>query len=464
MNMSNRLTAPRVLREIRRGATLLELLAVVLILLMITAMTIPVVAPAVAGRRMREGARMVSTFINAARNRAIETGRPAGIWLERTPGLSEVCENLYMADIPQIYSGDFLDSTVECVLVDETGAAWNDDDLPGQQDYWNLVIPRTRTMFMADSWSAPDPSVQTLVREGDRIQFDGYDRTYPLKVVEIPITTSSGFSATKWWYFLRGRNANTPTGGYHRRVNSIGRYYISWWDADGKNANWHNRISTALEPGSYDRAGIGYKIYRQPQRLLAGAMRLPRDVVIDLNYSSMTSGSRASAGVPFHPRHDPDDTSYNPYWGYPIYPDDDTPIVITFSAGGHVDKVYRQSRQNVGQKWAWEGDDPSGPIYFLVGDRAHITPDVYLKSQVDAVVNSTNLQIQFQKNWLNLEALWIRITPNGGMVSTSLIDDPRYTQVVGAGTVNERVVSSDPQYVYYTRIGKGATARTIGGR
>jgi len=444
---------------LRRGATLLELLAVVLILLMITAMTIPVVAPAVSGRRMREGARMVSTFLNAARSRAIETGRAAGVWLERTPGVSEICENLYMADIPQPYSGDFLDSTVELTLIDEKGVPWESGVFPGEQDYWNIVIPRTRTMFLADAWSAPNPAVQTLVREGDLIQFEGYDRKYPLKIVDININAPT-FSGSSWWYFIRGRNASSPTGGYSKARHRNGRWSIGWWDADGNRTSWYNTIRTSETPGNFGRAGIRYKIFRQPQRLLAGSMRLPRNIVIDLNYSSMTNGGR-DAGIPFHPRRDPGDTAStpNPYWGHAIYPNDDTPIIITFSAGGHVEKVYRQSRQT-GNHWAWEGDDPTGPVYLLIGDREHITPDVYLKSQIDDAINSGNLKIEFEKNWLNLEALWIRITPNGGTVSTSLIDDPKY---LGSDS-NAKVIAADPSNVHQTRASKAMNARTIGGR
>lgn len=55
---------------IRRGGfTLLELLVVILIMLSVTAITIPVVAPAMKGRQIREGIRMLNTFLNAAQSR-----------------------------------------------------------------------------------------------------------------------------------------------------------------------------------------------------------------------------------------------------------------------------------------------------------------------------------------------------------------------------------------------------------
>ena len=116
---------------IRRGGfTLLELLVVILIMLTVTAVTIPVVAPAMKGRQVREGARLLNTFLNAARNRAIESGRPCGVWLERMPGLREACINVHFAEIPPAYAGDFLDSTVESFIVNGDPAAGARSSVP----------------------------------------------------------------------------------------------------------------------------------------------------------------------------------------------------------------------------------------------------------------------------------------------------------------------------------------------
>jgi type II secretory pathway pseudopilin PulG len=147
-----RRTAP--LPRLRRGATLLELLTVIVVLMMITSVTIPVVAPHAEGRRIREGARMFSTFINAGRTRAIETGRPAGVWIERMSNLPEAANMAFFAEIPPVYCGDFLDSTVECCVVGkQTGATtWpNQSD----QEYYNIVIPRNRSAYNTDVWSEP---------------------------------------------------------------------------------------------------------------------------------------------------------------------------------------------------------------------------------------------------------------------------------------------------------------------
>lgn len=449
----------------RSGATLLELLAVILIMLMITAMTIPVVAPAISGRRIREGARMVSTFINAARNRAIETGRPAGVWLERSRGLPEVCENLYMAEIPAPYGGDFLDSTVECVVVDKNGGQYFYDDVPGLQDYWNIVIPRTRTTFMTEAWSVPDSTFQQIVREGDEILIDGYDRRYRLRIVDdLPISTPV-VSGTKWWYILRGRNCATntgPLGPYTpAAIHYNGRYAIRWFDGTQYIPSWHLNatIRSTDTPGNFDRPGYRYKIYRQPMRLQAGSMRLPETVVIDLNFSSLAI-NKSDPGVPFHPRNGGGATPaaanlFGMYWGDALYPEDDTPVVVVFSPNGNVERIYCHVRDSQGY-WSWESRDAAGPIYFLVGDRLHVTPGQFYTSQ-----NQTeNMAVQLTKNWLNLDALWVRITPNSGTISTSLVDDLSYQNK----DTNAGVIAADPCNVHLTRASKAMNTRLVGGR
>src|SRR5271170_6213593 len=99
-----------------RGVTLLELLAVCTISLLISGAVLRAIAPALAGRQVREGARMVNVFINAARNRAVESGRPSGIWLDRLSNMNEACVSMAYAQVPQPYAGDYSDSMLEAFI------------------------------------------------------------------------------------------------------------------------------------------------------------------------------------------------------------------------------------------------------------------------------------------------------------------------------------------------------------
>jgi type II secretory pathway pseudopilin PulG len=110
---ANRLGARRVVRKHRlRGVTLVELLIVITLVLMLLGIAVPLLKPAVDRGRVREGARSVSAYVALAKARAVELGRPAGIWMERSAPGSNACFELFLAEMPQPYSGDLQGATV----------------------------------------------------------------------------------------------------------------------------------------------------------------------------------------------------------------------------------------------------------------------------------------------------------------------------------------------------------------
>jgi prepilin-type N-terminal cleavage/methylation domain-containing protein len=96
----------------RRGVTLIELLVVILIMLMITAITIPVIAPSMKNRDVREAARMIDVFINGARTRATQYNKSYGVMIERMPGNPNGAVTLSYCEQPDAYTGDYSTSTI----------------------------------------------------------------------------------------------------------------------------------------------------------------------------------------------------------------------------------------------------------------------------------------------------------------------------------------------------------------
>lgn len=477
-------------RRNRGGFSLLELLVVVFILLTITAISLPLVVPAMSGRQVREGARMLNTFINAARNRAIETGRSSGVWIERLPGLREAAANIYYAEIPPVYSGDYLDSQAELFIVNGVPTS-SSGTMSGSiftapkadascKDYWNIVVPRSRTTFNTDTWASPDPLDQQVVREGDLIQFEGSDIRVPLKVVKMSIAGATSASSNNlWWYIYRGRNCayNTgPDGPYTNERDLNGAWSIRWFERN-ININTGLRITTTV-PFNYNLPGLKYKIYRQPIKLQAGSIKLPDGVVIDLGFSSITNGNNSDSGMPFHARCDTTSsaTMNNAWWGPPVYPQDETPVILVFSPGGHIERVFfRMTEGNSGtaatnRQWLWGGMEPFGQIHFLIGKTEKVLPDeYYLKSQ-DA---TTNYEKQKKKNWLDTENFWVNVNPQTGFVSTSVVNGwgsvgtaTNITQaLIGEAQfdpANNETGAANPARVYQTRL-KARYARVVGG-
>ena len=94
--------------ECRRAVTLLELLVVIGILMLLIGVAIPTMQPALESRRIREAARAVNVYCGAARNRALETGRPCGVVIQRVEGLADCSDQLKQAEEPPSYAGESL--------------------------------------------------------------------------------------------------------------------------------------------------------------------------------------------------------------------------------------------------------------------------------------------------------------------------------------------------------------------
>ncbi len=105
-------TAPRPPRASRprRGATLIELIVVVSLLVILAAIAIPSLNLAVGHRGIREAARNLNVYLGAARNRAMATGRPVGVALQRFENEPNVCFVLDRVEGRPPYAGETVNS------------------------------------------------------------------------------------------------------------------------------------------------------------------------------------------------------------------------------------------------------------------------------------------------------------------------------------------------------------------
>src|SRR5262249_52518350 len=80
---------------------------------LITAIAIPVLTPSVMERRQRETSRALTSYLQGARTRAVQTGRPFGVTIEPQPGLTAAAVSLSYAEVYAPYAGDTLDSVAQ---------------------------------------------------------------------------------------------------------------------------------------------------------------------------------------------------------------------------------------------------------------------------------------------------------------------------------------------------------------
>ena len=85
--MNNKLVQARQFVSRRSGAALIELLVVLVIFAILAASAIPMLSPIMSNRQMHKGTRVVSSVLTGPRNRAMQSGRPYAVVLDRVPGL-----------------------------------------------------------------------------------------------------------------------------------------------------------------------------------------------------------------------------------------------------------------------------------------------------------------------------------------------------------------------------------------
>jgi prepilin-type N-terminal cleavage/methylation domain-containing protein len=269
----------------RRGITLIELLIVMVIISIVTAASIPMLATGSDQRRVREAARLVSSYISAAKSRAIETGRPAGVMIQRFAG-----QNYSMAlvgvEVPPPYSGDYVNSGAFIGTV-ATGTAIIGLGTPG--NHANPLAGATPSAGTSDSgW-------QSLVRIGDIIQFGGQGRSYMLLGSTLPPTVVGQTPIL-----------GTTAGQLLSSVSPATACYL--WATDGSLSTPSATVwtTTFTVPSGTPTAtnlavGLPYQIFRQPVKSAAQPLQMPGDTVIDLMESGVGVGGTFVGGVYANP-------------------------------------------------------------------------------------------------------------------------------------------------------------------
>jgi prepilin-type N-terminal cleavage/methylation domain-containing protein len=221
----------RTAREHSRGFTLMEMLIVIAIMLLLVIATLPRIKQTLEDSKLRESSRQLNSYLAMAKSRAAATGRPCGLWLvpdlvngTTTPALFQSTQ-LYLAEVPPSYSGDFLESRV---IV-------HGNSIPSYPTYMNTP------WLLQFSPPGSEGSLYNLIADGDifRIRFDHKGPVY--------IGTRSG-------------NQFQINGGVTLPPHA--------------NGDLTNNVN----------AGYQYEIIRNPQRIGA-PLSLPRGTCVDLTCS-----------------------------------------------------------------------------------------------------------------------------------------------------------------------------------
>ncbi len=155
--------------------TLVELLVVIVIMSILVAAVLPGIQPALEDRKIREASRQVNAYFAKARARAAEIDRPVAVVFERVAAGRNDSYQIFLAESPQMYTGDTLGATAAVSTVAGwSGAAW-----------------QTKVSFAPNTLItvAKQPGESIVCKPGDLIRFDYRGRWYQVDSVHNPTAT-----------------------------------------------------------------------------------------------------------------------------------------------------------------------------------------------------------------------------------------------------------------------------------
>jgi hypothetical protein len=351
---------------------------------------------------------MVSSYFTGARNRAMQTGRPVGVWLDRLQGMNDACVAMSYAEVPTPYAGDSNSSFVTTTYV---GA-----------------VPYIAAFTPYDSggvYPSSDIGWTGTIRIGDMIRFNLQGPYYQIATPQNP----NAYDATTG--LLQLDPATSPP---------MGNPAFNLWPLIIPSGTVTSPPNTGL-----GTVGVRYQIVRAPVKSAAGAMQLPGPIVIDMSFSGFdlpngmydpSVSIPAPPGIPTPISPWVWSSSFQPVWpragvnmstvsnNYCPFTNtnrsDVSPVIITFNPSGGIDAVW--SWANVPVTVAGYGTNPNPipipvtpttPIHLLVGKR-ELLP---LPNTPPAITNPNDPKFQPYANWQDLTNFWITINPQSGMVT-----------------------------------------------
>ena len=292
----------------RHAMTLVELLVVMGILLFLTVMVLPTLQPAAEGRRVREGARGLNLFFAQARNRAVESGRPAAVVIERMDVEPRASMTLYQAEVPPPYGGDLVGSMVRVWVVDGPTVG------PAAGQATDATVLHAQPSIAGDTFDVG------LIESGDRIRLNYQGH----------------------WFRILG----TPSPDVLVFETNL---------RAGQRIPWTDTPSTP----------VPFEIYRKPRKTIAEPLQLPETVVLDLQFSGTDGNLASGLGHSFWHREDA-------YGDAALYEEIvNNPVTIIFSPTGAVDEILIGNdlvRAHIGT----DSVRVRQPIYLLIGRRERI--------------------------------------------------------------------------------------------
>lgn len=348
---------------------------------------------------------MLSAQITEAQVHAVETGRPAGIWIERLrlgggTGIAYgAAMEVYLCEVPPPYAGDFASSKVN-VAVQNIGSP-----IMGVRTSPTGTTEDVQVVGGFMAIPAAEQSWIGSLKPYDIVQFAYRGLKY--RLLPPPSTATPPVNVT-----LDARGYyQPPTGGpvdaviQFEPVNDEEYIYNYAVSPRLKVSPSFRNLPPAATGGTWSTS---YQVFRQPIKLAAAPIVLPTGAVIDLFHSGI--------GNTFFGTHYKD----NPSGTQDLkFTQDAGAFGFTFTPSGALDKLY----------YVGKTEPITQPIYLLVGKSEKVAQENQNQTNFNApppfnfqpaYTPAEAREEQSEKhNFRDLENLWIAINPHTGLTTSA---------------------------------------------
>jgi len=363
-------------QRLPRGMTLIELLIVMAIIVLLAGIALPQVKSLLKDQRIGQTARVVQGFAESARARAIATGRPVALVLERaridggggsgTDGLiaNDTCLRMSLGEVFPPYEGDWSGSTAQLF----------DTNTDGYIDFMEILA--------AEAASLTGPNA--LVHVGDVVELGDRHQGFLITAIASGSSISGSNNPVVQLSlanppFLNGRQSAEPA-----------------WPLTSAMADPTNP------------AKVRFRIFRAPSKMMSGSVVLPRGTCIDLSVSGVGPAGRDFGTL-----------AINSPTGTSPTPGDYGQVYLVFSPRGNLDLIYYQARAVVSGNIVPTVVRvlPNGIYHLLVGRTEQVDPGY----GTAATMSSTSGRDDFKPNLLDPANIWVSINPNSGAIYSSQV-------------------------------------------
>ncbi len=425
----------------KKGFTLVELLIVIAIATILATLSLTTMRGLLKDQKISQSVRLARQYIETARTRAMATGRPVALFMERVSpegdgaGLPVVANytvtRMSIGEVFPPYTGEV--PLALATLWDTPLSVSSRATSDGYADQARFQLFEVVTAF----GTATTPGMMSV---GDTIEFGGNSQRFVIESIDFvggevavtffnpPASYDSLLAAKK-----QSGTATDPKfeSGYSGREPTL------------KTPNTLTGMlapTPPVVPPASAPAGVGFRIYRKPSKSMVGTITMPRGTCIDLSVSGTGPASSAvDAASPFHLAAAPAGTLTSGGSSPTMKRSSYSRIAIVFNPEGRAQGMYQDNRiinmsgsPEVVVAGSFVPFPLSSKLYLMVGRTEQVIPDAPLTAPVagergDAI-----------GNLMDPGNTWISINPFTGLIESSPVAAVTDTSSIAAAVEQSR--------------------------